>query len=98
MAITVIKAELNSEGLKVVIEGKSVSEATSAEARKIAYDARMSSGFGQATIRSETGPYPVDDKVKEEDKQPLRAEDMPELSKRAEDLRYRNEYLLVRPL
>ena len=55
--IKVAETKINGGELIVVIEGDSVDEANSADARKLAYETRLEKGFSNAGIEAIGGPY-----------------------------------------
>ena len=102
MALTIVKAEKRGEHLFLTVQGASVTEVTSAAARKFAYDARGEYGFDNAGIEAAGGSFPVDLKGQDPDGKegekgaPITSDQMAEISKRTGDLAYRHTYRLTR--
>lgn len=57
--LRVIGHKIEGNALFVTVQGASVTEVTSADARKVAYEERHKHGFSNAGISNSGGPYPV---------------------------------------
>jgi len=96
MNLKVVSAEAGEAGMGldsmfVTIEGDSVEAVLGNQAKQLAYEERKKHGMHAAGIEGAGGPFPVDSKTN----QPVPANGMSEISKRAADLRYRITYKLT---
>lgn len=101
MAIEVVDHKKHDNELYVTIQGGDVEEVTSTKARHTAYNERGKHGYETAGMEQVGGAYPVDYqkllKGENEDSAVCdTADKMREISKRREDLRYRQQFRFKR--
>lgn len=98
-----IEGKVVGEHLYITLEGKNPDEVDSYAARQFAYGERHKFGFSNAGIEKSGGYYPVDltkDNPETPDHKglPLHMKDMKEISKRLDDLGYRQTFRFTRSL
>jgi hypothetical protein len=103
MALKLVHSERQGEYLLLTLQGDNIEEVSNAAARQFAYAARHELGFSNAGLEGSGGPYPID-LTKDNPETPnhmglpVPMQGMIEISKRVQDIGYRQLYRLTRSL